>query len=48
LVPSDIQGLETAFEWRNQAYAERFYESNKDSTLGKMTPVKDRSHPTHP
>jgi hypothetical protein len=48
LVPTDIQGLETAFEWRNQAYAERFYESNKDSTLGKLTPVKDRNHPTQP
>lgn len=46
LVPSESQSLETAFEWRNQAYAERFHLVNEDCALGEVTKVKDRSIPT--
>ncbi len=42
LVPSETQGLETAFEWRNVDYAERFYEANQSKALGNVTRVKDR------
>ncbi len=45
LVPSEVQSLETAFEWRNQAYAERFHLSNEEYILGKVVKVKDRSPP---
>ena len=43
LVPEDIQGLETAFEFRNQSYAELFHAANEAATLGKLTQVKDRT-----
>lgn len=42
LVPSEVQSLETAFEWRNQAYAERFHQMNEDYSLGNVMKVKDR------
>jgi hypothetical protein len=42
LVPSETQGLETAFEWRNKEYAQRFLEANQANTLGNVTSVKDR------
>lgn len=42
LIPSETQGLETAFEWRNAEYAERFYEVNQSNALGPVTQVKDR------
>jgi hypothetical protein len=42
LMPSDIQGLESAFEWRNRDYAERFQQANKSRALGGVVPVKDR------
>ena len=42
LVPSETQGLETAFEWRNNEYAQRFHETNQANTLGNMTSIKDR------
>jgi hypothetical protein len=42
LIPSETQGLETAFEWRNQDYAQRFYEANESDALGNVTRVKDR------
>ncbi|MEJ2013529.1 MAG: hypothetical protein P8X64_15055 [Anaerolineales bacterium] len=45
LVPSETQGLETAFEWRNEEYARRFFEANQANTIGHMTPVKDRLAP---
>jgi hypothetical protein len=44
LIPKDVQGLETAFEWRNQEYAGLFHELNSRHTLGKITAVKDRTH----
>lgn len=42
LIPSETQGLETAFEWRNEEYTQRFYEANQSSVLGNVTKVKDR------
>lgn len=42
-VHSETDTLETAFEWRNKEYAERFYKANKESVLGRVTPVKDRA-----
>jgi hypothetical protein len=43
LVPSESQGLETAFEWRNETYAERFHQANHEITVGQIVKVKDRS-----
>ncbi|MGB2895345.1 MAG: hypothetical protein WBB65_04175 [Anaerolineales bacterium] len=43
LVPQETQGLETAFEWRNAEYAERFFEANEAHTLGKASKIKDRA-----
>jgi hypothetical protein len=43
LVPSEVQGLETAFEWRNKTYAERFHQANHEITVGQIIKVKDRS-----
>jgi hypothetical protein len=45
LVPKETQGLETAFEWRNSEYAERFFEANEAHTLGKLSKIKDRTAP---
>ncbi|NIS82316.1 MAG: hypothetical protein GTO14_19390 [Anaerolineales bacterium] len=45
LVPEDIQGLETAFEFRNRGYAAQFHAANEAATLGKVSPVKDRTLP---
>jgi hypothetical protein len=42
-VQAETDTLETAFEWRNKDYAERFYKSNKESVLGRVTSVKDRA-----
>jgi hypothetical protein len=43
LVPSEVQGLETAFEWRNKTYAERFHQANHETTIGQIVKVKDRT-----
>lgn len=45
LIPQETQGLETAFEWRNGEYAERFFEANEAHTLGKLSRIKDRAAP---
>jgi hypothetical protein len=42
LVPSEVESLETAFEWRNQAYADRFHQVNEEYSLGNIVKVKDR------
>jgi hypothetical protein len=42
LIPSETQGLETAFEWRNNEYAQRFHDANTGAALGNVTEVKDR------
>lgn len=42
LVPSEVESLETAFEWRNQAYADRFHQVNEENSLGDIVKVKDR------
>jgi len=43
LVPRETQGLETAFEWRNERYAEIFAKANESAALGNMIKVKDRT-----
>jgi hypothetical protein len=43
LVPRETQGLETAFEWRNEVYANEFYEGNEANALGRLISVKDRA-----
>ena len=43
LVQAETDTLETAFEWRNKEYAQRFYNANKESVLGRMTSIKDRA-----
>lgn len=45
IVPADAQGLETAFEFRNQEYAEKFHAANEPVTLSFVTAVKDRLLP---
>jgi hypothetical protein len=45
LVPRETQGLETAFEWRNEEYAGRFFEANEAHTLGNVSKIKDRAAP---
>jgi hypothetical protein len=47
LIPSEVQGLETAFEWRNETYAERFHQANHEITVGQIVKVKDRSPSPH-
>lgn len=42
-VQAETDTLETAFEWRNKDYAQRFYNANKESVLGRLTSVKDRT-----
>jgi hypothetical protein len=46
LIPRETQGLETAFEFRNEGYAERFSEANQEIVLGNLISVKDRSEQT--
>ncbi len=44
LIPLEGQeGLQTAFEWRNRQYAERFLSANLDQAIGDVTPVRDRA-----
>lgn len=43
LIPDASQGLETAFEWRNQRYAEQFYQANHQRALGGVVAIKDRT-----
>jgi hypothetical protein len=42
-IPSEVQGLETAFEWRNETYAERFHQANHETTVGQIAKVMDRT-----
>jgi hypothetical protein len=42
LVPSETQGLETAFEWRHPEYARRFHDANSANVLSDVSGVKDR------
>jgi hypothetical protein len=43
LIPEGSQGLETAFEWRNQRYAEEFYQANHQRALSGVVAIKDRT-----
>lgn len=43
LIPESSQGLETAFEWRNQRYAEEFYQANHQRALAGVVAIKDRT-----
>ncbi len=45
LIPSETQGLEVAFEWRNQGYADLFHYANRRRALGAVIAVKDRTQP---
>jgi hypothetical protein len=45
LIPTDVQGVETAFEWRSEGYAKRFHQANWQNIVGDVTPVKDRAAP---
>lgn len=45
IVPSNAQGLETAFEWRNPLYAQRFAELNQQNVVGQVSPIKQRPQP---
>jgi hypothetical protein len=43
LIPESSQGLETAFEWRNQRYAEEFHQANHQRALTGVVAIKDRT-----
>ncbi len=43
LIPEASQGLESAFEWRNQRYAEEFYQANHPRALASVVAIKDRT-----
>jgi len=43
LIPESSQGLETAFEWRNQRYAEEFHKANHQRALAGVVAIKDRT-----
>ena len=43
LIPEASQGLESAFEWRNQRYAEEFYQANHQRALAGVVAIKDRT-----
>lgn len=43
LIPDAGQGLESAFEWRNQRYAEEFYQANHQRALAGVVAIKDRT-----
>jgi len=43
LIPESSQGLETAFEWRNQRYAEEFHQANHQRVLAGVVAIKDRT-----
>ena len=43
LIPDSSQGLERAFEWRNQRYAEEFRQANHPRALAGVVAVKDRT-----
>jgi hypothetical protein len=40
-VPGDTEGTETAFEWRNQDYAQRFLLANTNIAVGDVTRVRE-------
>jgi hypothetical protein len=40
-VPFEESGATTAFEWRNQGYAERFFRANEADTVGGIIQVRD-------
>lgn len=43
MIPETAQGLETAFEWRNGDYARAFADANRESLLGSVARIKDRT-----
>jgi hypothetical protein len=45
IIPSGAQGLETAFEWRNPLYAQKFAEINQQNVVGQVSPIKQRPQP---
>lgn len=47
-VPSDTQGMETAFEWRSPHYAAHFRATNAEVAAGDVTEVKQREQEPTP
>jgi hypothetical protein len=45
MIPSGAQGLDTAFEWRNPLYAQKFAEINQQNVVGQVSPIKQRPQP---
>ncbi len=46
-IPSDTEGLETAYEWRSPEYAAHFLQSNRETATGGVTQVKERQYESH-
>jgi hypothetical protein len=46
VIPADVKGHETPFEWRNQGYAQRFLQANWEHAIGEVTRVDDHM-PAH-
>jgi hypothetical protein len=42
-VPEEAQGSESAFEWRNGDYARAFADANRESLIGSVARIKDRT-----
>ncbi|MEX0788532.1 MAG: hypothetical protein WD040_07020 [Anaerolineales bacterium] len=40
IVPPEVEGLATAFEWRNPGFARLFQEANPGNTVGKVVEVR--------
>jgi hypothetical protein len=40
IVPPEVEGLATAYEWRNPAFARLFQEANPGNTVGKVVEVR--------
>lgn len=43
-VPADTEGTETAFEWRNNTYAQAFHSRNEDHAVSGVTKVQERDY----
>jgi hypothetical protein len=43
LIPREVEGDETTFEWRNEAYANLFHAANTEVARGAVVKIEDRS-----
>jgi hypothetical protein len=39
LIPRDVEGLATAFEWRNSGFARAFHEANAGDAIGGVVEI---------